>query len=50
MRTLIYVPIIHSIADMGSMGEELKRKSVSGLGENKWQKHTDTVNGYWDAI
>lgn len=50
MRTLIYVPIIHSSADMGSLGKELKNKSVSELGENKWQKHTDTVNGYWDAI
>lgn len=50
MRTLIYVPIIHSVADMGTLGEELKRKSVSGLGENLWQKHTDTVNGYWEAI
>lgn len=50
MRKLIYVPIIHSVADMGTMGEELKRKSVSGLGENIWQKHTDTVNGYWAAI
>lgn len=50
MKTLIYVPIIHSSADMGSLGEELKRKTVSKLGENKWQKHADTVNGYWDAI
>ena len=50
MRTLIYVPIIHSVADMGTMGEELKRKSVSGLGENVWQKHTETVAGYWEAI
>ena len=50
MRTLIYVPIIHSVADMGSLGEELKRKSVSGLGENLWQIHQDTVNGYWKAI
>jgi len=50
MRTLIYVPIIHSVADMGTMGEELKRKSVSGLGENVWKKHTDTVIGYWEAI
>lgn len=50
MRTLIYVPIIHSVADMGSMGDELKHKSVSSLGENIWQKHTDTVNGYWAAI
>lgn len=50
MRTLIYVPIIHSSADMGSLGKELKNKSVSELGENKWQNHTDTVNGYWEAI
>lgn len=50
MRTLIYVPIIHTSADMGSMGNELKRKYVSGFGENKWQKHAQTVNGYWDAI
>jgi hypothetical protein len=50
MRTLIYVPIIHSVADMGTLGEELKRKSVSVLGENLSQKHTDTVNGYWEAI
>lgn len=50
MRTLIYVPIIHSAADMGSLGKELKRKSVSGLGAAAWQMHVDTVNGYWDAI
>jgi hypothetical protein len=50
MRTLIYVPIIHSDADMGSLGKVLKRKSVSDYGENRWQKHTDTVNGYWAAI
>jgi hypothetical protein len=50
MRKLIYVPIIHSVADMGTMGDELKRKSVSGLGENVWQKHTETVVGYWEAI
>ena len=50
MRTLIYVPIIHTVADMGSMGEELKHKSISGLGEENWQNHTNTVNGYWEAI
>ena len=50
MRTLIYVPIIHSSADMGSLGKELMLKSVSMLGENKWQKHIDTVNGYWRVI
>jgi hypothetical protein len=50
MKTLIYVPIIHSSADMGSLGEGLKSKSISELGETLWRKHTETVNGYWDAI
>lgn len=50
MRTLIYVPIIHSSADMGSLGKELKHESVSVSGEDKWQKHNDTVNGYWETI
>jgi len=33
MRTLLYVPVIHSIADMGSLGEELKLTSASRIGE-----------------
>lgn len=32
------------------MGAELKRKSIAGLGEENWQNHSDTVNGYWEAI
>jgi len=50
MRILIYVPVIHSQADMGSLGKELNRKCISRFGEDVWQKHIDTVNGYWDAI
>ncbi len=50
MRTLIYVPIIHSSADMGSLGNELKHKNTDGSTGNKWQKHSVTVNDYWDVI
>jgi len=50
MRTLIYIPIIHSSADMGSLSKELQNKSISGFGERKWKKHIETVNGYWEAI
>lgn len=44
------MPIIHSSADMGSLGKELKHKSADGSTGNKWQKHSETVNGYWDVI
>ncbi|MDP2723563.1 MAG: hypothetical protein Q8O72_12465 [Bacteroidales bacterium] len=50
MKTIIYVPIIHSIADMGSLGKELQQTSISRLGEIKWQTHVDTVNRYWNMI
>ena len=50
MRTLIYVPIIHSSADMGSMGKELNKKGISEFGEDVWKTHIDTVNGFWEAI
>ena len=50
MRSLIYVPIIHSLADMGSMGSELREKSIARLGEKEWENHAETINGYWDAI
>ena len=49
MRTVIYVPVIHSSADMGSLGEELRAR-VTVPGENKWQKHNQTVNSYWNVI
>jgi len=50
MRKLIYIPIIHTNPDMGSFGKELAKKSKALIGESKWQLHTNTVNGYWNAI
>ena len=50
MRTLIYVPIIHSAADMGSLGKEIGRNKLSDSIANILQKHTQTINGYWQAI
>lgn len=50
MRTLIYIPIIHSGADMGSMATELTRKGVDEFGIEFWESHVDTVNKYWEII
>jgi hypothetical protein len=50
MRNLIYIPIIHSSADMGSMASELTRKSINEFGEEFWNTHVDTVNQYWEVI
>lgn len=50
MRKLIYVPVIHSGADMGSFSSEIRNKTISLLGEQQWQKHLETVNAYWEYI
>lgn len=50
MRTLLYVPIIHSQSDMGSLGLAIDEVSTSVVGENRWIRHKDTVTRFWDVI
>lgn len=50
MRTLIYVPVIHSSADLGSIAKEIAKRGVAGLGEELWEKHRQTVEGFWNAV
>jgi hypothetical protein len=50
MRTLIYVPVIHTSADLGSIAEHVAKKGISDLGQELWEKHKRTVEGFWDAV
>lgn len=50
MKTLIYVPIIHSSADLGSLAKDVAKRGIAGLGEDFWKEHLKTVDGFWDAI
>jgi len=50
MKTLIYVPVIHSSADLGSLAKEVTKRGIAGLGEDFWKKHTKTVDGFWNAV
>ncbi len=50
MRTLLYVPVIHTSADLGSLAKEVTRRGVADLGEDLWQAHRKTVDGFWDMI
>lgn len=50
MRTLIYVPVIHTSADLGSMAKDISKRGIRDLGEEIWTKHRKTVEGFWDAI
>ena len=50
MRTLLYVPIIHTSADLGSLAGDVTKRGIADLGEDVWKKHQRTVEGLWDAI
>jgi hypothetical protein len=50
MRKLIYIPIIHTSADLGSLAEDITKKGIADLGEDVWKKHRRTIEGFWDAI
>lgn len=50
MRTLLYVPIIHTSADLGSIAKDVTKRGIADLGEDVWKDHIKTVEGFWDAI
>ena len=50
MKKLIYVPIIHMSADLGSIAKIVDKKGVAGFGEEFWSRHKKTVSGFWDSI
>jgi len=50
MKTLIYVPIIHTSADLGSIAKAVAKRGIADLGEGFWEEHEKTIEGFWDAI
>ena len=50
MRTLIYVPVIHTSADLGSLAGDVTKRGIADLGEEVWKEHQRTVEGFWDVI
>jgi len=50
MRTLIYVPIIHTSADLGSMAEHVAKRAINELGQDLWTRHRETVDGFWQVV
>ncbi len=49
-RTLIYIPIIHTQADMGALRDHVKRASLKKLGISGWKRKISLVDKYWTEI
>jgi hypothetical protein len=50
LKRLIYVPVIHTEADMGSVAEPLKKEYIQRYGLKKWQEHINAINSMWQGI
>lgn len=50
MRKLLYVPILHSPADLGSISSDVADKGIALIGEERWKKHLKTIDLFWDSI
>jgi len=50
MRTLIYIPIIHTDADMGSLASALDQSTATVCGEERWERHKATASHFWQMV
>ena len=50
MRELIYVPVVHTEVDMGSLQEAVKEQFLSKYHERDWQKLSNAVHEFWEGV
>lgn len=48
MRWLVLVRIVHTLADMGSMGAGLKGQAMERLGRERWLENEKRIERFWD--
>ena len=49
-RKLIYIPIIHTAADMGTLGASIRGKKLSTLGRQGLSRNVAVVEKMWEEI
>jgi hypothetical protein len=50
MAHLLYIPVVHSNAEMGSAAEAYKTAFITRFGEQKWLERTQEYERIWQAI
>lgn len=50
MRRLIYIPIIHTDADMGSLASALEQSTAAVCGAERWKRHKTTASHFWQMV
>lgn len=50
VRRLIYIPIVHSEADFGSLTHNLRKKYIDRFGLSGWRDRIKAVDAVWEEI
>lgn len=50
MRKLILVKIVHTSADMGTMGEGLIKEAMAKFGKEKWLENQRKIENFWNEL
>ncbi len=50
MRRLIYIPIVHTDADMGSLASTLEQSTAALCGKERWERHKATAAKFWQMV
>ena len=50
MRKLVYIRIVHTTADMGSLSEKLQEEIISRIGKEQWEENQRRVQEFWDEL
>jgi hypothetical protein len=49
-RTLVYCPVIHSVADLGALGKTVRTATHAALGAEAWRRRVHTVEQMWTEV
>jgi hypothetical protein len=50
MRNLVYIRIIHTAADMGSLSEKLQEEIISRIGKERWEENQRRILEFWNKL
>ena len=50
MRRIVYVPIVHAEADLGSLADRVRGVYVARFGRQAWERHQRAIEEMWRGI
>lgn len=50
IKNLVYVPIVHTEKDMGTLAAQMKESFISKYDEEKWVEHWQAIQEMWDGL